>query len=55
MLLIDAGVFTAENQRNHGEIRKILTKLKKLGYTIGIASEKDEYIEQICDEIVRIN
>ncbi len=54
MLLIDAGVFTAANKGNHAEIRKILSKLKKLGYTILIASEKEEYIERICDEIVRI-
>lgn len=54
MLLIDAGVFTTENVGNHAEIRKILSKLKKLGYTIGIASEKEEYIERICDEIVLI-
>lgn len=54
MLLIDAGVFTAANKGNHAEIRKILAKLKKLGYTILIASEKEEYIERICDEIVRI-
>lgn len=54
MLLIDAGVFTAANEGNHADIRKILAKLKKLGYTIGIASEKEEYIERICDEIVLI-
>ena len=54
MLLIDAGVFTAANKGNHAEIQKILLKLKKLGYTILIASEKEEYIERICDEIVRI-
>lgn len=54
MLLIDAGVFSAENEGNHTEIRKILSKLKKLGYTIVIASEKEEYIERICDEIVCI-
>lgn len=54
MLLIDAGVFTAANKGNHAEIQKILSKLKKLGYTTLIASEKEEYIERICDEIVRI-
>jgi ABC-2 type transport system ATP-binding protein len=54
MLLIDAGVFTTENQGNHAEIRRILAKLKKLGYTIGIASEKEEYIERICDQIIHI-
>ena len=54
MLLIDAGVFTAANEGNHAEIRKILLKLKKRGYTIVIASEKEEYIERICDKIVHI-
>lgn len=54
MLLIDAGVFTAANEGNHAEIRKILSKLKKRGYTTLIASEKEEYIERICDEIVHI-
>lgn len=54
MLLIDAGVFTAANEGNHAEIRKILSKLKKRGYTIVIASEKEEYIERICDKIVHI-
>lgn len=54
MLLIDGGVFTAANKGNHAEIQKILSKLKKLGYTTLIASEKEEYIERICDEIVRI-
>lgn len=54
MLLIDAGVFTSANEGNHAEIRKILSKLKKRGYTTLIASEKEEYIERICDEIVHI-
>lgn len=54
MLLIDAGVFTTENQGNHAEIRRILAKLKKHGYTMGIASEKEEYIERICDQIIHI-
>lgn len=42
------------NEGNHAEVQKIISKLKKLGYTIGIASEKEEYIERICDEIVLI-
>ncbi|WP_455716148.1 ATP-binding cassette domain-containing protein [Anaerosporobacter sp.] len=54
MLLIDAGVFTTINKENHTEIRKILSKLKKLGYTMGIASEKEEYIKKICDQIIHI-
>lgn len=54
MLLIDAGIFTTKNQGNHAEIRRILAKLKKQGYTMGIASEKEEYIERICDQIIHI-
>lgn len=54
MLLIDAGVFSTSNKENHAEIRKILTKLKNLGYTMGIASEREEYIERICDQIIHI-
>lgn len=54
LLLIDAGIFTESNEGNRSEIRKILVKLKKLGFTIVIASEKDEYIERICDQIVHI-
>ncbi|WP_167956135.1 ATP-binding cassette domain-containing protein [Anaerosporobacter faecicola] len=52
VLLLDAGIFTEGNKENHAEIRKILMRLKKLGNTICIASEKQEYIERICDQII---
>ena len=54
ILLLEAGVFTKENMDNLLEVRKILIKLKKIGFTIVLASEREEYIDRICDKIIHI-
>lgn len=54
LLLLDAGMFTTESIDDHMEISKIIRKLKKIGFTLIIASEKEEYVKDICDEIILI-
>ena len=55
ILILDAGLFTMKNKENHLEVRKILVKLKKQGFTIVLASEREEYIDRICDRCVYID
>lgn len=42
-------LFMDDNIKNHQEIRRIIRILKKMKITILIASEKTEFIENICD------
>ena len=48
ILLLDADLFTKENEENHAEIKKIIRKLKKYGITIVLTSEKEDYIKNLC-------
>lgn len=55
VLLLDAGLFAYDNEDNHVEIVRILKKLKKYGFTMMITAENSCYIEEICDNIHRID
>lgn len=51
LLLLHADLFSKENEDNHMELRRILRKLKKLGFTIVLTSEDSKYIDKLCDEL----
>lgn len=54
LLLLHADLFTKENQENHMELIKIIRKLKRIGFTIVLTSEKEQYIDSLCDEFIRL-
>lgn len=54
ILLLDADLFTKENEENHNELKKIIRKLKKYGITIVLTSEKEEYVQNICTNLYQL-
>ena len=49
-ILIFDELFTKENIKNHGELRRIIRLLKKQNITILLTSDKKEFIDAICDK-----
>lgn len=54
VLLLGGELFRTSNKENHLQLRKLLIRLKKKGYTMVIASEEEDYIMKLCTRIIKI-